>query len=76
MLGGLRRALGRTVGRALCFILETKLEIHFGASKIVEKIQIRYRWIRYEKYFNIRLNLEQKYKIYKIQILTYMSMWL
>jgi hypothetical protein len=31
-------------------------------------MQMRYRWIRYEKYFNMRPNLGQKYKLYKIKI--------
>jgi hypothetical protein len=48
------------------FIL--KLQIHFGASNKIGKMQIRYRWIRYEKYFNMRLNLGQKYKVYKTKI--------
>jgi hypothetical protein len=51
--------------RPLFFFFETKFEIHFGASEIIGKIQIRYRWIRYEKYFNIRLNLEQNIKFIK-----------
>jgi hypothetical protein len=50
----------------LFFIL--KLEIHFEASNKIGNMQIRYRWIRYEKSFNMRLNLEQKYKLYKTKI--------
>jgi hypothetical protein len=37
-------------------------------KKIIRKTQIRYRWIRYEKYFNMKPNLKQKYKLYKIKI--------
>jgi hypothetical protein len=52
---GRRWQLGRSARLAgptlffffLFFIL--KLEIHFGASNKIGKMQIRYRWIRYEK---------------------------
>jgi hypothetical protein len=58
-----RAGLVDLAGPILFFLL--KLEIHFGVSIKIGKMQMRYRWIRYEKYFNMRLNLEQKYKLYK-----------
>jgi hypothetical protein len=52
-------ALGRAgpfrPGRSYFFLL--KLEIHFGASNKIGKMQIRYHWIRREKCFNVRSNL-------------------
>jgi hypothetical protein len=67
-----RRWVGRASwagrpGRSDSFFL-LKLEIHFGVSNKIGKMQMWYRWIRYEKYFNMRLNLEQKYKLYKTKI--------
>jgi hypothetical protein len=60
--------LGRSGRHALSFFLKQKLKIHFGASNKIEKMQMRYRWIRYEKYFNMRQNFKQKYKPFKIEI--------
>jgi hypothetical protein len=67
--GARGRALGRWAGVAgALFFFYQKFEIHFEASNKIRKMQIRYRWNRYEKYFNMRLNLEQNYKLYKTKI--------
>jgi hypothetical protein len=50
------------------FFLILKLEIHFEASYKIGKMQIRYCWIRCEKFFNMGSNLKQKYKLYKTKI--------
>jgi hypothetical protein len=69
---GRGKALGRLVGRALyffCFFcFYNKIGNTLWCLKKIGKMQIRYRWIRYEKSFNMRSNLEQKYKLYKTKI--------
>jgi hypothetical protein len=47
------------VGLAGPIFFLLKMEIHFGVSNKIGKMQIRYRWIRYEKHFNMRLHLGQ-----------------
>jgi hypothetical protein len=68
--GGVARGASWAVrpGRCLFSFFILKLKIHFGASNKIGKIQIRYRWIRYEKCYNMRLNLEQKHNFYKTKI--------
>jgi hypothetical protein len=41
------------------FFVFQKLKIQFEASKKIRKMQIRYRWIHYEKCFNVTLNLKK-----------------
>jgi hypothetical protein len=49
-------------GPFFIFLLKSrKLKYIFGGTKLIIKRQIRYRWIRHEKYFIMRPNLEQKY---------------
>jgi hypothetical protein len=44
------------------FFFNRNWKYYFGGSKIIGKIQMRYCWIRYEKYFNMRSNLRRKRK--------------
>jgi hypothetical protein len=84
LAGGVCRGwLGRAswAGMSGCAILSSLFfqnsKIHFWRNKNNwKKKKKKYRWIRYDEYFNMRPILGQKYELYKIKKFTYMSTWL